>query len=108
MLESSPSGGETQLSFSVLVDLLADEVVPVLPKLPSPQHHALRKALLLEESAGMAPDELTIAAGTSGALAALAQPAPVLLHRRRAVARRRLGRSLAYAARRLGGCRWHS
>lgn len=79
VLDSSPSGGETQLSFSVLVDLFADHVEPLLPNLPSPQRRAVQKALLLEESEGPAPNELTIAAGISNTLAALAEAGPIVL-----------------------------
>src|SRR5262249_33032208 len=62
VLRSSPSGSETQLSFSALVDLLGAEVRSVLASLPSPQRQALGVSLLLDESAETTPDELTIAA----------------------------------------------
>ena len=106
VLESSPSGGETQLSFSVLVDLLAREAKPVLQLLPSPQRHALEKALLLETGAGMPPEELTIAAATSSAIAMLAESDAVLLAVDDAQwLDRASGAVLAYATRRFGESR---
>ena len=103
VLASSPSGSETQLSFSALGDLLGDDVEPAVASLPPPQRRALEVALLLDAEAGTALDERTIAAATLGAIRALAQAGPVLL----AIDDVQWldgpsAAALAYAARRLG------
>ena len=49
VLTSSPASGETQLSFAVLSDLLADALHEVGSAMPVPQRRALEQALLLDD-----------------------------------------------------------
>jgi DNA-binding CsgD family transcriptional regulator len=79
VITSSPSGGETQLSFSVLVDLFGGEAEAVLPTLPAPQRNALKVALRLSARSETAPDELTIAAATLGAIVELSRGTSLIL-----------------------------
>ena len=78
VLASSPSGSETQLSFSALGDVLGGET-EAIATLPPPQRQALEVALLLDTGTGAVPDERTIAAATLGAIRAIADRDPVLL-----------------------------
>jgi len=79
VLACRPAGGEVQLSFAALGDLLDDELPEVLIELPVPQRRALEVALLLEESRGPPPDQRAIALAFLGVLRSLAETRPVLV-----------------------------
>ena len=79
VLAAAPAGSEVQLSLAALGDLLGDAVEEALPQLPPPQRHALEAALLLEESAGRAPDQRAVGLAVVGALRAFAAASPVLV-----------------------------
>jgi DNA-binding CsgD family transcriptional regulator len=73
------AGGEVQLSFAALGDLLGDVLEETLPELPPPQRRALEVALLLEESRGPPPDQRAIALAVLSILRVLARSRPVLI-----------------------------
>jgi DNA-binding CsgD family transcriptional regulator len=79
VLSARPAGGEVQLAFAVLGDLLADVLNETLPALPGPQRRALEIALLLEEGRGPAPDRHAVAVALLGVLRLVAQSSPVLV-----------------------------
>ena len=79
VLACRPAGAEARFSFAGLDDVLADVVQEVLSALPAPQQRALKVALLLEDPAGLAPDQRTIAVAFLGVLRHLALDAHVLL-----------------------------
>jgi DNA-binding CsgD family transcriptional regulator len=79
ILSTRPGGGEVQLAFAGLADLLDDVVTETLSELPPPQRRALEVALLLEEPGEGPPDDRAVAAAFLGALRLLAESAPVLL-----------------------------
>jgi len=62
VLTSSPASGETQLSFAVLADLLADAIHEVSDEMPLPQRRALEVALLLDDADDGAIDHRDAAA----------------------------------------------
>ena len=78
VLACRPAGAEAHLSYAALADLLEPRLDAILPTLPAPQRRALEVALLLEEDA-TTPDQRAIAAGTLGAVRALAREQPVLM-----------------------------
>src|SRR6266571_5691182 len=77
VLGASPSGQETQFSYSVLGDLLADAVGEALPELPGPQQRALQVALLLEEPEGAPVERRAVAVAFLNAVRFLARERPV-------------------------------
>jgi len=79
VLASSPASGETQLSFAVLADLLAESVKEVGADLPKPQRRALELALLLDEAADEDVQPRTVLAATLSTLRLLAERQPVLI-----------------------------
>jgi DNA-binding CsgD family transcriptional regulator len=79
ILACRPAGAEAQLSFAALADLLEPHLETVLPGLPAPQRRALEVALLLEDNDSTTPDQRAIAAGTLGAIRALARERPVVI-----------------------------
>jgi DNA-binding CsgD family transcriptional regulator len=79
ILSTRPGGGEVQLAFAGLADLLDGIVAAMLPKLPRPQRRALEVALLLEEPVGGPPENRAVAAAFLGALRSLASTTPVLI-----------------------------
>jgi DNA-binding CsgD family transcriptional regulator len=79
VLVSRPAGGEVQLSYAALGDLLEDVLPETLEELPAPRRHALEVALLLEDAHGRPPDQRGIGLAVLGALRALASSGPVLV-----------------------------
>ena len=79
VLSTRPGGGEVQLAFAGLADLLDGIVSETLPKLPRPQRRALEVALLLEEPVGGPPEHRAVAAAFLGALRSLASTTPMLI-----------------------------
>jgi DNA-binding CsgD family transcriptional regulator len=79
VLSARPAGGEVQLAFAALGDLLADFLGEALPTLPAPQRQALEVALLLEEGHGTAPDVRAVAVAVLGVLRLVARSSPVLV-----------------------------
>jgi hypothetical protein len=67
VLEAVPSGGEVELAYAGLGDLLTRAREHVGAPRP-PQRRALRVALLLEEPDERAPDERAVAAALLGLL----------------------------------------
>src|SRR4051794_33924261 len=78
VLEAFPSGGEVELAYAGLSDLLSP-VEEHVDGLPAPQRRALRVALLLEEPGAAAPDERAVAAALLGLLAALSRDGVVVI-----------------------------
>jgi DNA-binding CsgD family transcriptional regulator len=79
VLASRPAGGEVQLSYAALGDLLEEVLPETLEELPMPRRRALEIALLLEDPRGRAPDQRGVGLALLGALRALAASRPVLL-----------------------------
>ena len=79
VLTTHPGGGDVQLAFAGLADLLDDVVSPMLPQLSAPQRRALEIALLLEEPDGTPPDDRAVAAAFRSCLRHLAAAGPVLV-----------------------------
>ena len=101
VLATRPLEAEAKLAYAGLGDLLT-EAHAAVGELPSPQAHALRAALLLEEPVGGEVDERAVALGLHGVLVALAVERSVLV----AVddiqwLDRPSARALSFAARRL-------
>lgn len=78
VLLARPSEAEARLVGSALVDLFADVGDDVLRQLPEPQYAALAQALRRTSGPGPA-DPTTVAAAFAGAIARLAEQAPVAL-----------------------------
>src|SRR5438045_2233740 len=78
VLLAQPTEPEQDLSFAALADLLAT-TRSRFRLLPSPQRHALRAALLLEELPERPPDERLIGTALLTLLQRLAKENPVLL-----------------------------
>ena len=72
VLCARPGEAEMKLSFAALADLLENVGDDVLQRLPAPQRHALRVALVRSEPAGAPPEPLAIAAGFLSTLRLLA------------------------------------
>jgi DNA-binding CsgD family transcriptional regulator len=79
VLVSRPAGGEVQLSYTALGDLLEDVLPATLMELPAPRRNALEIALLLEDPRGRPPDQRGIGLAVLGALRSLASSRPVLV-----------------------------
>ena len=79
LLTSRPAGGELQLSFASLGDLLSDALGEVESELPAPQRRALRVAVLLDDPDGPPPDPRAIALAFLGVLRRLSLRSPVLV-----------------------------
>ncbi len=79
VLASRPAGGELQLSFASLGDLLGPSLRAVEDELAPPQRSALRVALLLEEPPAAPPDPRAIGLAVLSVLQQLALRAPVLV-----------------------------
>ena len=79
VLLTHPGGGEVQLAFAGLADLLDDVDSRTLSELPPPQRRALEVALLREEPGGTPPDDRAVAAAFLGGLRVLAGAGPVLV-----------------------------
>jgi DNA-binding CsgD family transcriptional regulator len=79
VMVSRPLAAETQLSFSVLGDLLDDAVDDALPSLPPPQRHALEVAMLRTEPGQAAPDQLAVSRAFRGAIHFLSKERPLLM-----------------------------
>ena len=78
VLVSSPASGETQLSFAVLSDLLAEALAQVAPECLC-RRRALEVALLLDEVSDEAAEPRTVFAATHTCLRALAEREPVVI-----------------------------
>jgi DNA-binding CsgD family transcriptional regulator len=70
VLEASPSGGEVELAYAGIADLLG-RALEAVDRLPTPQRKALRVALLLDEPGRVPPDERAVASALLGVLSAL-------------------------------------
>jgi DNA-binding CsgD family transcriptional regulator len=79
VLAARAGQAESQLSFTVLSDLLADVDDDVLAALPAPQRTALEVALLRRDPAGRPPEPRAISAGLLGALRLLSERGPLLV-----------------------------
>jgi len=79
VLASRPAGGEVQLSYAALGDLLEEVLPETLEELPVPRRRALEVALLLEDPRGRSPDQRGVGLALLGALRALAADRPVLV-----------------------------
>lgn len=79
VLASRPAGGELQLSFASLSDLLTNVLGEVEDELAAPQRRALRVALLLDDPGGSPPDPRAIGLGFLGVLRRLSLRGPVLV-----------------------------
>jgi DNA-binding CsgD family transcriptional regulator/predicted ATPase len=78
VLDALPSGGEVELAYAGVSDMLAS-VRETIDALPPPQRRALRAALLLEEPGQSAPDERAVAAALLGLLSALSRDSVVVV-----------------------------
>ena len=78
VLATRPLQAEAKLAYGGLGDLL-DAYHDTLDELPTPQAHALRAALLLEEPTTGSVDERAVSLGFLGVLRALARSQPVLV-----------------------------
>jgi len=72
VLSCRPAGGEVELSFAALSDLLDGQADIALTTLPAPQRRGLEVALLRRDDDGRPPDPRAIAAGVLGTIRALA------------------------------------
>jgi len=80
VLSASPASGESQLSFSVLADLLGPTLDEVGEDLPAPQRRALALALLMEEAGDEeTAQQRTVFAATLTTIRLLAERSPLLL-----------------------------
>jgi DNA-binding CsgD family transcriptional regulator len=78
VLSAQPTEAEEKLAFVTLADLLAG-AHDAIGTLPEPQKHALRIALLIEESDGRPLDERVVGTAFAGLLREIAEDGPVLL-----------------------------
>src|SRR5436190_7684018 len=78
ILQARPAAAERELSFAALGDLL-DELRDEIGALAAPQRHALRAALLLEDTSGEPPDQRTIAVALTALRRRAARGAPVVI-----------------------------
>src|SRR5918911_1412768 len=78
VLQARPSEAERTLSFAALADLLGD-AHELIEQLPAVQRRPLAVALLLEETAGPAPDRRAIGVALLATLRTLAEERPLLL-----------------------------
>jgi DNA-binding CsgD family transcriptional regulator len=78
VLEARPSGGEVELAYAGLSDMLHGQRESI-EALPPPQRRALRVALLLEEPERTAPDERGVAAALLGLFGTLSCDAMLLV-----------------------------
>ncbi len=79
VLEAHPVESEVSLPYAALSDLLGKLVDDPDLRLPRPQHHALRVAVLLDEPEDGPPDQRAIAVATLTALRSLSERSPVLV-----------------------------
>src|SRR5574338_1007560 len=84
VLSCRPSGGEVNLLFGGLSDLLAENAEPMLPRLPPPQRRALEVVLLLadanaDKADGAAADPRAVGAGVLNVVRALFGAGPLLI-----------------------------
>ncbi len=78
VLGARPLDAEAKLAYAGIADLLASSH-DAFAELPTPQEHALRAALLLEEPTGGSVDERAVSLGFLGVLRVLARAQPVLV-----------------------------
>jgi DNA-binding CsgD family transcriptional regulator len=78
VLRSRPAEAEASFAYAALGDLLGGHVDTVA-SLPGRQRRALGVALLLDDAAGQAPDQHSVALGLLGVLERLARERPVVL-----------------------------
>ena len=78
VLSCRPAGAEVNLLFGGLADLLGDAAVPLLPRLPTPQRHAMEVVLLLDDEDGSA-DPRAVSAGVLALVRELVQESPLLI-----------------------------
>ena len=79
VLEAHPVESEASLPYAALGDLLDGLLDDPHLRLPGPQRHALRVAMLLDEPHEGPPDQRAVALATLSALRALAERAPVVV-----------------------------
>src|SRR5919197_927661 len=79
VLSSRPSAAESNLSFSVLGDLVREVMLDDEDELPEPQRRSLKVALLLVEPEDTGPNALAVALAVRGVLGRLARVAPVVV-----------------------------
>ena len=79
VLRAAPAAAEKDLAFSVLGDLLADDLGESLQMLPVPQRRAMQVALALEDSGGSAIEHRAVSLAVVGMLSGLIERGPVLL-----------------------------
>jgi DNA-binding CsgD family transcriptional regulator len=79
VLSCRPAEAEVKLSFAALSDLLDPVSDEVFERLPDPQCHALRAALLRADEEDAFTEPRAVAAGLRGVIVDLADSAPVLV-----------------------------
>jgi DNA-binding NarL/FixJ family response regulator len=79
VLSCGASGAETQLALTGIRDLLSDAFETVADRLPDPQRHALRVALLQEDPTERVPDSGAVAVAFLNAIRLLAEDIPTLI-----------------------------
>ncbi len=79
VVATRPAETDAELAFVGIGDLLRDVLDDVLDDLPSPQRHALRTALLLEDASSSSPDRHLVDASVLGALRVLSHTGPVVV-----------------------------
>jgi DNA-binding CsgD family transcriptional regulator len=79
VLAARPNDAEATFSYAGLGDLFRDVDDDALSRLPPPQLHSLRVALLREEPEGRVPDAHVVAVAALNALRELARSRPVLV-----------------------------
>src|SRR5690242_12119659 len=72
-----PAGGEIELAYAALGDMLEPVLDEVLAELPGPQRHALAAALLIEEPTGAGLDRRAVAIAFVNAVKRLQRDGPV-------------------------------
>jgi DNA-binding CsgD family transcriptional regulator len=79
VVATRPAETDAELAFVGIGDLLRDVLDEVLGDLPPPQRHALRTALLLEDSSSSALDRHLVDASLLGALRVLSRTGPMVV-----------------------------
>ncbi len=79
VLEAHPVESEASLPYAALGDLLQGLVDDADLRLPAPQQHALRVAVLVDQPGDAPPDQRAVSLATLGALRVLSERNPVLV-----------------------------
>jgi DNA-binding CsgD family transcriptional regulator len=79
VLACRPAESESSLAFAALGDLLDGVLEEPHPRLPEPQYHVLKVAVLVASPEGPPPDQLSVSVATLGVLRSLSERAPVLI-----------------------------